>query len=90
MTAEPTISDEAVDAFWRDGFVCLRDVVPAEWRARLAGPPEAAPTSGEAADPAGSAGPHQAGLLPARAAPPRLEQMGRAGRAWEINPGFSS
>ena len=65
MTGGPTVSDEAVDAFWRDGFVCLRDVGPAEWRARLAGPLEAALTSGEAADLGGLAGPDQAGLFSA-------------------------
>lgn len=34
------ISDAEVEAFWRDGVVCLRQVIPAEWLERMAGPVE--------------------------------------------------
>ena len=30
------LHDEDVETFWRDGVVCLRCVVPAEWTVRLA------------------------------------------------------
>ena len=30
----PIIQDE-IDAFWRDGFVCLRDVISQEWIERM-------------------------------------------------------
>ena len=30
------VRDEDVDAFWRDGVVCLRGVLPADWTGRLA------------------------------------------------------
>ena len=30
------LRDEDVEGFWRDGVVCLRGVVPADWTARLA------------------------------------------------------
>jgi ectoine hydroxylase-related dioxygenase (phytanoyl-CoA dioxygenase family) len=34
------VSDEEVEAFWRDGVVCLRGVIPAEWLHRMQGPLE--------------------------------------------------
>ncbi|MCB9372957.1 MAG: phytanoyl-CoA dioxygenase family protein [Microthrixaceae bacterium] len=54
------IADEDVEAFWRDGVVCLRDVVPAAWLARLEAPLEATLASGQAADLGVLAGPGEA------------------------------
>jgi ectoine hydroxylase-related dioxygenase (phytanoyl-CoA dioxygenase family) len=36
------VSDDEVTAFWRDGVVCLRGVMPREWIDRMAEPVEAA------------------------------------------------
>lgn len=43
LPAEPRrpITDDEVAAFWRDGVVCLRGVLPAEWLAHMAEPVEA-------------------------------------------------
>jgi len=35
------ITDDEVEAFWRDGVVCLRQVMPAEWLEGMAAPVEA-------------------------------------------------
>jgi ectoine hydroxylase-related dioxygenase (phytanoyl-CoA dioxygenase family) len=34
------ITDDEVEAFWRDGVVCLRGVMPPDWLERMAGPVE--------------------------------------------------
>lgn len=59
------ISDEDVEAFWRDGVVCLRGVVPADWLARIEAPVEATLTSGDAADLGVLAEPGQTGTFAA-------------------------
>lgn len=49
--AEGGVVDEAdVEAFRRDGVVCLRGVVPADWLGRIEGPVDATVSSGESAD----------------------------------------
>ena len=57
----PPLSDQDVEAFWRDGVVCLRGAVPAEWLRRIEGPVEATLTSGESADLGVLAGPGAGG-----------------------------
>ena len=32
------VTDDEIDTFWRDGVVCLRSIMPAEWLDRMAGP----------------------------------------------------
>ena len=44
------ISDDDVAAFWRDGVVCLRQVMPAEWLDRMVEPLERALTSAATTD----------------------------------------
>lgn len=44
------ITDEEVATFWRDGVVCLRQVMPAEWLARMAEPVEVSLTSAATTD----------------------------------------
>ncbi|HQV56466.1 MAG TPA: phytanoyl-CoA dioxygenase family protein [Ilumatobacteraceae bacterium] len=44
------ISDDEVETFWRDGVVCLREVMPAEWLDFMAGPVEASLTSSATTD----------------------------------------
>ncbi|HMQ26385.1 MAG TPA: phytanoyl-CoA dioxygenase family protein, partial [Acidimicrobiales bacterium] len=44
------VDEGDVEAFWRDGVVCLRDAVPPDWLARIEGPIESTLRSGEAAD----------------------------------------
>ena len=44
------IADEEVEAFWRDGVVCLRQVLPLEWLDRMADPVEAALASASTTD----------------------------------------
>lgn len=44
------ITDEEVATFWRDGVVCLRQVLPADWLARMAEPVEVSLTSAATTD----------------------------------------
>lgn len=39
-TADYRVSDADIDAFWRDGAVCLRGAMPSEWLERMAAPLE--------------------------------------------------
>lgn len=60
-----SISEADISAFWHDGVVCLRGVVPPEWLQRVAAPVEATLTSGEAADLGALADPGEAGRFSA-------------------------
>ena len=44
------ITDEEVATFWRDGVVCLRQVLPADWLARMAEPVEVSLASAATTD----------------------------------------
>src|SRR5438874_1511438 len=45
-----SITDDEVAAFWRDGVVCLRQIMPAEWLERMAEPLEDALVSAATTD----------------------------------------
>ena len=78
------IADGDVEAFWRDGVVCLRDVVPAAWLARLEAPLEATLASGQAADLGVLAGPGEAtGRFAAESPLPAIAaDLLRSGHVW--------
>lgn len=44
------VTDAEVESFWRDGVVCLRQVLPAEWLDHMAGPVEDALASASMTD----------------------------------------
>jgi ectoine hydroxylase-related dioxygenase (phytanoyl-CoA dioxygenase family) len=50
MSVVPRVSDDDIHAFWRDGVVCLRAVLPRELLEAMADPVEAARRSAQSAD----------------------------------------